>query len=85
MVILPVVSEILGGGGTTPPEISETTENMTMKFLPDVKLSEEARNQKKQDKYTMDPALLNLSQQFCQSTDTFWTKALSGPTKKIFG
>ena len=37
-----------GGGGTTPPpKISVTTERMTMKFLPDVKLSEEARNQKK--------------------------------------
>ena len=31
------------GGGTT--KISETTERMTMKFLPDVKLSKEARNQ----------------------------------------
>ena len=29
------------------PKISETTERMTMKFLPDVKLSKEARNQKK--------------------------------------
>jgi hypothetical protein len=30
-------------GGTT--KISETTERMTMKYLPDVKLSEETRNQ----------------------------------------
>ena len=30
-----------------PPKISETTGRMTMKFLPDVKLSQEARNQKK--------------------------------------
>ena len=35
-----------GGGGTTPPEISETTRRMTMKFLPHVKLSKEARNPK---------------------------------------
>ena len=34
------------GGGTTPPKISETTGPMTMKFLPYVKLSEEAWNQK---------------------------------------
>ena len=31
----------------TPPKISETTGPMTMKFLPDAKLSGEARNQKK--------------------------------------
>ena len=36
-----------GGGGTTPPEISETTGRVNMKVLADVKLSEEARNQKK--------------------------------------
>ena len=35
------------GGGTTPPEISETTGRVNMKVLADVKLSEEARNQKK--------------------------------------
>ena len=33
-----------GWGGTTPPpKISKTTGPMTMKFLADVKLSEEAR------------------------------------------
>ena len=36
----------LGGGTTPPPKISETTGCMIMKFLPDVKLSGEARNQK---------------------------------------
>ena len=46
MVIGPVVSEILGGV-VLPPKISVTTGPMTMKFLPDVKPSEEARNQKK--------------------------------------
>ena len=30
-----------------PPKISETTEPMTMKFLPDLKLNKEARIQKK--------------------------------------
>ena len=29
-----------------PPKVPETTEHMTMKFLPDVKHSDEARNQK---------------------------------------
>ena len=33
----------------SPPKISETTGPMTMKLLPDVKLNEEARNQKKID------------------------------------
>ena len=32
-----------GGGTTPPPKISETTGPMTMKFLQDVELSEEAR------------------------------------------
>ena len=39
-------SLIASGGGITPPKISETTGRITMEFLPDVKLSEEARNQK---------------------------------------
>ena len=30
-----------------PPESSDTTKHMTMKFLPDAKLSKEAGNQKK--------------------------------------
>ena len=38
---------ILGEGWYHPPKISETTGPMTMKFLPHVKLSEEAQNQKK--------------------------------------
>ena len=37
-----------GGGCSTPsPEISGTTRGMTMKFLPDVVIHKEARNQKK--------------------------------------
>ena len=39
-------SLLASGGGTIPPKISVTTGHMTMKFLPDVKLSEEAQNQK---------------------------------------
>ena len=39
-------SAIASGGWVVPPKISKTTEPMTMKFLPDVKLSEGARNQK---------------------------------------
>ena len=35
-----------GGCGSTPPEISGTTKGMTMKFLPDVGVYKEARNQK---------------------------------------
>ena len=35
-----------GGGGSTPPKISGTTKGMTMKFLPDVGIYLEARNQK---------------------------------------
>ena len=35
-----------GGGGSTPPKISGTTKGMTMKFLPDVGIHKEARNQK---------------------------------------
>ena len=46
MVICPVVSEISGGWYHPPPKITETTGHMTMKFLPDVKLSGEARDQK---------------------------------------
>ena len=34
------------GGGSTPPEISGNTKGMTMKFLPDVGVYKEARNQK---------------------------------------
>ena len=36
-----------GGSGTILPKISETTERLAMKFLPDVKLSKEARIKKK--------------------------------------
>ena len=32
--------------GSTPPEISGTTKGMTMKFLPDVGVYKEVRNQK---------------------------------------
>ena len=39
-------SAIASGGWCHPPKISETTGPMTMKFLPDVKLSREARKQK---------------------------------------
>ena len=35
------------GGGSTPPKISGITKGMTMKFLPDVGVYKEARNQKK--------------------------------------
>ena len=35
------------GSGTIPPKIAESTGPMTMKFLLDVKLNKEARNQKK--------------------------------------
>ena len=38
-------SAIASGGWYHPPKISETTGPMTMKFLPDVKLNKEARNQ----------------------------------------
>ena len=36
-----------GGGVPAPPKISGTTKGMTMKFLPDVGIHKEARNQKK--------------------------------------
>ena len=39
-------SLMASGGGSTPPEISGTTKGMTMKFLPDVGVYKEARNQK---------------------------------------
>ena len=32
---------------SNPPKISETTERMTMKFLPNVNLNKEAQNQNK--------------------------------------
>ena len=40
-----------GGSGTAapPPKISETTGRITMKFLPDIKLIEEAQNQNEFD------------------------------------
>ena len=34
------------GGGSSPPKISGTIKGMTMKFLPDVGINKEARNQK---------------------------------------
>ena len=37
---------LLGVGTKIPPQISETTGHPTMNFLPDVKYSEEAQNQK---------------------------------------
>ena len=40
-------SAIASGGWVVPPKISKTTEPMTMKFLPDVKLNKETQNQKK--------------------------------------
>ena len=40
-------NSIWGGWYHPPPKISENTERMTLKFLPDVKLGKEARNQKK--------------------------------------
>ena len=39
-------SLIASGGWFHPPEISGTTKGMTMKFLPDVGVYKEARNQK---------------------------------------
>ena len=45
-----LLTGIWGAGGVwgwyQPPKIPENTGRMTMKFLPDVKLSEEVRNQK---------------------------------------
>ena len=38
-----IASRVVGG----PPEILATTKGMTMKFLPDVSIHWEARNQKK--------------------------------------
>ena len=38
-----------GGGVPPPPKISGTTKGMTMKFLPDVGIYNEARNKKKID------------------------------------
>ena len=40
-------SLMASGRGVHPPEISGTTKGMTMKFLPDVGVYKEARNQKK--------------------------------------
>jgi len=37
--------QLNGIWGAPPPKISETTEPMTMKLLPDFKLNKEARNQ----------------------------------------
>ena len=42
-------SLMTSGGGSTPHEISGTAKGMTMKFLPDVGVYREARNQKKID------------------------------------
>ena len=38
---------LMASGGDAPPEISGTTKGMTMKFLPDVGVYKEARNQKR--------------------------------------
>ena len=40
-------SLMASGGWFHPPKISGTTKVMTMKFLPDVSVYKEARNQKK--------------------------------------
>ena len=39
-------SLMASGGWFQPPKISGTTKGMTMKFLPDVSIHYEARNQK---------------------------------------
>ena len=42
-----LMASVGGVGGSIPPKISGTTNGMAMKFLPDVGIHKEARNQKK--------------------------------------